>query len=136
MTTVYKVVKNMGGALSSCSVYHNSKLCLVYKPDFWTVPKVGYIMAFSNHTYATRFMNFSPVLEIWTAEADIVEAWTLRILAISWSSKNHYEIVKKYWELVNNRMGLSNVEVVFNNSGVAPVGTVFCKRLKLIERIE
>lgn len=139
MTTVYKVVRNNGSTLISAAVQQSSKPCLIYKPDMWTVPKVGYIMAFSGINYASHFRDaflHKNNLEVWTAEADTVEAWTLRILSIPWSSRNHYAYVKKYWELVNNHISLDRVKLIYNNSGAAPVGTVFCKRLKLIERIE
>lgn len=143
---VYKVVTNRKGVLGSCVTGADEKPILIYPPRESVVPEYGLLLAFDNQKAAANYQEINTrlassaaieqedVLEIWVADADVVEAPVTRLLA----NLDHFEgwqlahKLRWFWNTSFPRSHHFQREKDLRN---IPAHTVFCSRIRLVQRI-
>lgn len=146
MSTVYKIVKlsRLDGLLRSAYTPENlDKLSLVYKAGEVTVPHMGYIMAFESRKAACNYVDGMTAagdkyFQVWKAEAETIYR-DINLLPSIWDMVGLGDVrgreddilryIERFWNR-NNTPYHSILPTIW-----IPVGTVFCTKLTLLERI-
>ena len=117
---VYKVLRKVvrpSGIKYYSASYDYNKWRLQYIPEQWIFPQRGFIYVFDTFENANRFKWLMWNMEVWKAETD-------------WTSKPDKIAEGNYTEIDNYLNDLHTIMVP------PPKGTLACKKLRLLEKMQ
>ena len=129
--TVYKVVEPDGNGRLLSAVAQEDTFVVEYVKGRWVRPKIrSFLFAFDRESAAIGFAAMSD--EIWEAEADVVHRLPTDPKLLKQPRAAWHSSYISFWRRV---LAKTRSVTDFSYKCGAPVGTVYCRKIRLVKRV-